>query len=228
MITFGRTGVVGLGGTGSVTDSSSFSRSPRSSSATPGTFFFVVREREGLMEDFEEPPLAVVVRVDVLVDDLGGGLEGLVGSIFDDGLAWIASTSITLGRTPGGLPCRLGASIVSTSGSGSTSAVTTLVFFVARFGGAFSVLDDPAAALDRVVLASGFFGGSGWTLCPGLPFAAGRWVARAAVRGFGGGFAGVTGPSDRSLRREGSDGRGSAGAFRFGGIVARDITRVAS
>jgi hypothetical protein len=44
------------------------------------------------------------------------------------------------------------------------------------------------------------------------------------VRGFGGGFAGVTGPSDRSLRREGSDGRGSAGAFRFGGIVGGEIT----
>ena len=45
-----------------------------------------------------------------------------------------------------------------------------------------------------------------------------------AVLGFGGGFAGVTGPSDRSLRREGSDGRGSAGAFRFGGIVG-EMTR---
>lgn len=73
-----------------------------------------------------------------------------------------------------------------------------MVFFVARFGGTFSVLDGPAAVL-RVV--------------------------RAVARDFGGGFAGVMGPSDRSLRREGSDGRGSAGAFRFGGIMGREMTR---
>ena len=97
-----------------------------------------------------------------------------------------------------------------------------VVFLVVRFGGAFSVLDGPATALDRVALTSVFFVGSGGfgTSGSSRTFVV-RRVIRATVRGFGGGFAGVTGPSDRSLRREGSDGRGSAGAFRLGGIVGQ-------
>ena len=117
----------------------------------------------------------------------------------------------------GGLPRRLGATVGSASTRASTSVTAAVVFLVARFGGAFSVLDGPATALDRVTLASSFFfvgfGGSK-TSGSGSVF-----TARRVARGFGDGFAGVTGPSDRSLRREGSDSRGSAGAFRLGGIV---------
>lgn len=170
------------------------------------------------MVDLEELALALVVRVAIRVDVSGGGLAKgcLAGGLFEGGFSWIASPSTTVGRTLGGLPRRLGASVVS------NSIGTTVVFLVARFGRTFSGLDDPAAALDRVALAPGFFlAGSGGSRDsgPGSPPAVGRRVARAVVRGFGGGFAGVTGPSDRSLRREGSDGRGSAGGFRFGGIV---------
>ena len=105
---------------------------------------------------------------------------------------------------PGGPPLRLGALI------GSTSTGTAV---------AFSDLDGLAEALDRVVLVPGFFVGSKPAVFDSA-LARARRVVRTTVRGFRGGFAGVTGPSDRSLRREGSDGRGSGGALRFGGIVS--------
>lgn len=76
------------------------------------------------MIDLEEPALVVVVRVTVRVDVLGGGLVegGLVeGGFFDGGFAWIASSSTTVSRGPGGLPRRLGALVISTSVAGSTS-----------------------------------------------------------------------------------------------------------
>jgi hypothetical protein len=115
----------------------------------------------------------------------------------------------------GGLPRRFGTAVVS------TSTTTTAAFLAARFGGAVSVLDGPATALDRVARARGFsFVGSGSSEASGSgPVFAARLVVRTVARGLGGGFAGVTGPSDRSLRREGSDGRGSVGAFRLGAIV---------
>lgn len=225
IVTLGRTEVVSLGGTGLVADSSSLSCSTGSSSSTAlRTFFFVGRDREVLVDDLEEPALAVVVRAAVRVDFLGGSVKGglVEGGFFDGGFAWITSPSTTVGRTPGGLPRRLGASGISTSVAGSTSIGTAAAFLVTRFGGAFSVLDGPAVALDRVAPTPAFFfvgPGSSRTSGPGSPFAVARRVVRAVVRGFVGGFAGVTGPSDRSLRREGSDGRGSAGALRFGGIV---------
>ena len=223
MIILGLTGVVCLGGSGCGAGSSS-SSSGSSSSATAGTSF-VVRDRAGSVVDFEGPTLALAVRVLVRVDALEGSLVeggGLVeGGFLDGGFNRKTCSSTSAGRTPGGLPRRVGGSIMSTSGTTSTSIATAGVFLVARFGGTFSVLDGPATVFDRVALASGFFfvGSSGSrTLGSGSTFAV-RRVARVVARGLGGGLAGVTGPSDRSLRREGSDGRGSAGAFRFGGIL---------
>ena len=52
------------------------------------------------------------------------------------------------------------------------------------------------------------------------PAFATRLVVRTVARGSRGSFAGVTGPSNRSLWQDGSDGRGSAGGFRLGAIVA--------
>jgi hypothetical protein len=103
---------------------------------------------------------------------------------------------------------------------------TAVVSLAAPFRGTLTVLDGPVVALDRVVLASGFFfagSGSSKTSVAGSTPTAARRVVRAVARDFWGGFAGVTGPSDRSLRREGSDGRGSAGAFRLGGIVSQEV-----
>ena len=224
MIILGLTGVVGLGGTGCGAGSSS--SSGPSSSMTTGAFFFV-RDRVVLVVCFEGPALALVVRVVVRIDALEGGLMGggLVDGGFDGGSDPAVCSSTSTGRALGGLLRRLGAIVFSISIETSASATTAAAFLVARFGGAFSVLDGPAAALDRVVLAPGFFfagSGSSRTSDSCSAFAT-RLVVRAAVRGLGGGLAGVTGPSDRSLRRDGSDGRGSAGAFRFGGIVGRVI-----
>ena len=214
MIILGLTGVVGLGGTARGAGSSFSSVS--SSSTTVGTFFFVVRDRVGLVVDFEGP--AVVVRLVVRVDVLEGGLVGggLVAGFLDGGFARATCSSTSVGRTLGGLPRRLGATTVSIASSISV----TVAFFVTRFDGAFSVLDDPGTALVRVV---GCFlvGSGGSKALDSCSVFVARRVARAVVRGLRGGFAGVTGPSDRSLRREGSDGRGSAGAFRLGAIVVR-------
>ena len=79
-----------------------------------------------------------------------------------------------------------------------------------------------APALDRV--AGCFLVGSGGSKASwsGSVFAV-RRVVRALVRDLGGGFAGVTGPFDLSLRRGGS-GRGSAGALRLGAIAVRRRT----
>ena len=225
MIILGRTGVVGLGRTGFDTGSSSSSPSGPSSSITVGTPFVAVRDRVALVVDFEGPAFALVVRVDVegLVE--GGLVEGglVEGGFFDGGFVLTASSWTSAGRTPGGLPRRLGATVGSTSIVGSASTAATAVFLVVRFGGAFSVLDGPATVLDRVALGSDFFSlGFGGPEISGSCFA---FAARRVVRGFGGGFAGVTGPSDRSLRREGSDGRGSAGAFRLGGIVGQPVVK---
>jgi len=218
MIILDLTGVVGLDGTARGAGSSF---SSVSSSTTVGTFF-VVRDRVDLVVDFEGPALVapVVVRVDVLEGGLvvAGGLVGggFVEGFLDGGFTRTTRSSTSAGRTPGGLPRRLGATTGSTSIASSISV--TVAFFAARFGGAFTVLDGPAIGLDRV--AGCFLAGSGSSkaLDSGSVFAA-RRVVRMVVRDLGGGFAGVTGPSDRSLRREGSDGRGSAGAFRLGAIL---------
>jgi hypothetical protein len=86
MITFGWTGVVGLGVTGLVTGSSSVSCSPGSSSPTTlRTFFLIVRCREALVVNLEEPALAMVVRVAVRAEVLRGGL--IEGGFFDGGFA---------------------------------------------------------------------------------------------------------------------------------------------
>jgi hypothetical protein len=199
-----------------------------SSSTVAGAFLLAVRDRVVLVAGLEGPAFARVVRVDVFE----GGLvdEGLItggpaeDGLFDVGFTWTPSSSRAAGRTPGGRPRRFGASVVLISVAGSTSMGTAADFSLVSFSGAFVGLDGPAVALDRVALACGFFFvgfGSFGALGSGSTFAAARLVVRVAVVGFGGGFAGVTGPSDRSLRREGSDGRGSAGAFRFGGIVGR-------
>jgi hypothetical protein len=150
MITFGRTGVVGLGVTGS-----SFLSSSGSSSSTTLWIFFVVRGREVLVVNLEEPALVVVTRAAARADVLGGGLTGglVEGGFFDGGFAWTVTPSAAIDRTPGGLPRRLGASVVSTSVARSTSMDTTVVLSVNPFGGTFSVLDDPVATLDRVTLA---------------------------------------------------------------------------
>ena len=76
MIILGRTGVVSLGGTSWATGSSS--------SATVGTFFFVVRVRLVLVVDFEGLALVLVARVVVRVDVLEGGLVG--GGLVEGGL----------------------------------------------------------------------------------------------------------------------------------------------
>ena len=224
MIILGLTGVVGLDGTDCGAGPSS---SPGSSSSTTiGTFFFVERDRVVLAADFEGPTLAWVVRMVVRADVLEGGLAGgslVAGGFSDGGFERTTCFSASAGRvTPGGLPRRLGATVVSTSIGVSTSVTTIAAFLVACFGRGFSVLDGPVTALDRVALASGFFfvGGSGsLDSCSALAV---RRVVRAVARDLEG-LAGVTGPSDRSLRREGSDGRGSAGAFRFGGILSRAV-----
>ena len=216
MIILGLTGVIGLGGTARGAGSSFSSVS--SSSTTVGTFFFVVRGRVALVADFEGP--ALVARVVVRVDALEGGLVegGLAEGFLDGGFARTTCSSTSVGRTLGGLPRRLVATGVSTSIASSISV--TVAFFVTRFGRAFSVLDGPATALDRVADCFLVVSGSSKVLDCCSVFTACR-VVRAVVRALRGGFAGVTGPSDRSLRREGSDGRGSAGAFRLGAIVVR-------
>ena len=151
MTIFGRTGVVGLGATGSSSLASS-----GSSSTTLG-IFFVVRGREVLVVGLEGPALGVVVRVAVRADVLGGGLTE--GGFFDGGFAWTVTPSTTVGRTPGGLPRLLGTSVVWTSVAGSTSM--DVVLSVDPFCGTFSALDDPVATLDRVTLAfTPFFLGS--------------------------------------------------------------------
>ena len=137
MIILGLTGVVGLGGTGCDTGSSS---SGFSSSTICGTFFFVVRDRAVLVVDFEGP--ALVVRVVDREDALGGGLVegglaggGLVeGGLFNGGPARTASPSTSAGRTPGGLPRRLGATTVSASIVASTSTTAVAIFPAARIG----------------------------------------------------------------------------------------------
>ena len=221
MIILGLTGVVGLGGTARGAGSSFSSVS--SSSTTVGTFFLVVRDRATLVVEFEGP--ALVARVVVRVDALEGGLVegglvrgGLVEGFLDGGFTRMTCSSTSAGRTPGGLPRRLGATAVSTSIASSISV--TVVFFVTRFGGAFSALDGPAPALNRVVGCFLVGAASPKTLGSRSVLVA-RRVVRSVVRALRGGSAGVTGPSDRSLRREGSDGRGSAGAFRLGAIVVR-------
>lgn len=211
----GRAGVVGFG-----------AGSSRSSSSGTGGMFSGGRDRVVLVVTLEGPTLAVVVRVVARVGFLVVGLaaegsveRGLVGG----GCSDIGFACTSAGRIPGGLRCRLGASVNST---GSTSIGTTSTFLVVRFDGAFSTLDGSAAALDRVDLVSSFFfrGSGGFEASDSDSiFAAARRVIRVVVRGFGACFAGVTGPSDRSLRREGSDGRDPAGAFRFGGIVSQVV-----
>ena len=233
MIILGRAGVVGLGGTDFGAGSSP-SSSSSSSSITAGALFFVVRDCV-VLADLEGPALAVVVRVVARVDALGGGLVegGLVegglaeGGFFGGGFTWSVS-STTGSRTPGGLPRRLGASVASASVVGSASVGTVAVFLVARLVGALICLDGPATALDRVSRVADFLG-SGGSEIPGSGslIAAARRVVRVVARVLGSGFAGVTGPSDRSLRRAGSDGRVSAGAFRFGGIVRRVVVTCA-
>lgn len=185
--------------------------------------FFVVRDRVVLVVSFEGP--ALVTRVVARVDALGGGLAGagLVEGGFLGGDFATTASSTCAGRTLGGLPRRLGAALGSASVVASTSITAAVVFLIVRFGGAFSVLEGPATALDRVALTAGcfFLGSGGSTFSDACSAFAARRVVRAVVRDLGGGFAGVTGPADRSLRREGSDGRGSAGAFRLGAIVGR-------
>ena len=161
MIILCLTGVSGLGGGAG----SSFSSSGSSSSTTVGAFFFTVRDRVVLVVDPEGPGFVLVGRVVARADVLEGGLaEGglaggpIEGGFFDGGFTRTACSSTSAGCTPGGLPRRLGATVVPT-------CVTAVVFLIARFGGAFSTLDGPATALVRVTLASGFFfvgsGGSG-------------------------------------------------------------------
>ena len=187
MIILCRTGVVGVGGTGSVAGSLSLSSdSASSSSTTVGTLFFVVRDRVVLVAGLEGPALAVAVRVVVRVE---GGLaeEGLVEDFFGGSFASATFSSTTTGRTPGGPPRRLGASVVSASVAGSTSIGTVVVFLVAPLRGTLTGLDSPAAALDRVVLASGFFfAGSGGSeaLGPGSAPTAARRVVRTVARVF--------------------------------------------
>lgn len=65
-------------------------------------------------------------------------------------------------------------------------------------------LDISVIALDCVALAPGFFVGPGSSKpTDSSSVFTVRRVTRVVVQGLGGGFAGVTGPSDRSLQRGG-------------------------
>jgi len=141
-------------------------------------------------------------------------VEGNVTSNPDAGHLGVtipAASAIVFGPTRvaglgGSSPSPPGPSLSTTVGTFSLDVRDPEVLAV-DFGG-------PATAPGRVASAPGSLVGS-----DGSEPLTTAWAIRRTVNE-GGGFCGVAGPSDRSLRQ---DGRGSAGVFRLGGIVGRVV-----